>query len=115
MHIKLERLRMKVLETTLRDVLDIEVQQVRLNALLSLVCGGLSVGAALLTKLPGDRLNFTFRPKKEHDDYVNYFEDFVPEFGGSVGVYVVKGKVLNMVEHPDRGLVVVELPDQPLP
>ncbi len=86
-----------------------------LGCVLSLFCGGLLVGAALLTKLPGDRLNFTFRPKKDHDDHVDYFEDYVPEFGGSVGVFVVKGKVVNMVEHPDRGLVVVELPSQRLP
>lgn len=79
-----------------------------LCSLVSLIAGAVVTGAALLTKIPGDRLQFTFRPKIEHDDYVDYFEDNMPEFGGQVGIYVVSGDVATVAQEPDKGVIVVK-------
>ncbi|NCF90874.1 MAG: hypothetical protein GWQ05_07935 [Verrucomicrobiaceae bacterium] len=79
-----------------------------LCSLVSLIAGAVVTGAALLTKIPGDRLQFTFRPKTEHDDYVDYFEDNMPEFGGSVGIYVVSGEIATVAQEPDKGVIVVK-------
>ncbi len=76
----------------------------------SLLAGAVVAGAALLTKIPGDRLQFTFRPKTDHDDYVDYFEDDMPEFGGKVGIYVVLGEVATVAQEPDKGVIVVRRP-----
>lgn len=80
------------------------------GCVISLIAGALVTGATLLTKIPGDRLQFTFRPKAEHDDYVDYFEDNMPEFGGHVGVYVVSGDVATVAQEPDKGVIVVKRP-----
>ena len=85
------------------------------GCVLSLVAGAVVAVSALLTKYPGDSLNFSFRPKQDHDDYVDYFEDYIPEFGGFVGIYAVKGEVLTTTEQDNRGVVIVKLPNQPAP
>jgi hypothetical protein len=77
-------------------------------SLISLIGGAVVTGAALLTKIPGDRLQFTFRPKAEHDDHIDYFEDHMPEFGGQVGIYVVSGEVATVAQEPDKGVIVVK-------
>ena len=81
------------------------------SCVVSLIAGAVVTGAVLLTKIPGDRLRFTFRPKTDHEDYVDYFEDDMAEFGGKVGIYVVSGEVATVAQEPDKGVIVVKRPE----
>ncbi len=79
---------------------------------LSLIAGAVITSAALYAKLP-DRLSFHFRPKTETDDFVDYFEDVIPELGGSVGIYVIHGQIVSADKEGNKGIVVTKLPNEP--